>query len=92
MNKADIVERISNLNGCTRAESAELVDTVFLIMKDALADGETLKVSRFGVFSVKKKNERKGRNPLTGEVLTINARNVLTFRPSLLLKEAVNKD
>lgn len=90
MNKADIVGRIAGQNGWTRAEAMELVDTVFMIIKDTLADGEELKVSGFGVFSVKEKNDRKGRNPQTGEDITINARKILKFRPSLLLKKAVN--
>lgn len=90
MKKADIVERVAEQNGWTRAESIELVDSVFMIIKDTLADGEILKVSGFGVFSVKEKNDRKGRNPQTGEDITINARKILKFRASAVLKKAVN--
>ena len=90
MNKADIVERLAEQNGWTRVESMDLVDSVFMIIKDTLAHGEELKISGFGVFSVKEKNDRKGRNPQTGEDITINARKILKFRASLLLKKAVN--
>lgn len=91
MTKADIVERIAKVNGFSRTESIELVESVLDIIKDTLADGETLKVSGFGSFVVKEKNNRRGRNPQTGETITIEARRVLTFKPSMMLKEAVNK-
>lgn len=90
MTKADIVERISNVNGFTKAESMDLVESLLLIIKDTLAEGETLKVSGFGNFVVKVKNNRRGRNPQTGEEITIDARKVLTFKPSAMLKEAIN--
>lgn len=90
MTKADIVERIANENGFTKAESIDLVESVLSIIKDTLADGETLKVSGFGSFIVKEKNDRRGRNPQTGQELTIEARRVLTFKPSRMLKDAMN--
>ena len=90
MTKADIVERIANENGFTKAENIDLVESVLSIIKDTLADGETLKVSGFGSFVVKEKNDRRGRNPQTGEELTIEARRVLTFKPSRMLKVAMN--
>lgn len=90
MTKADIVERIANGNGFTKAESMDLVDTVLDIMKDTLANGDILKVSGFGSFIVKEKDDRRGRNPQTGEEITINARRVLAFKPSTILKNAMN--
>lgn len=90
MTKADIVERIANGNGFTRMESIDLVESVLAIIKDTLADGETLKVSGFGSFVVKEKNGRRGRNPQTGEEITIDARKVLTFKASTMLKDAMN--
>ena len=60
-------------------------------MKSTLEQGETLKISGFGNFVVKQKKDRRGRNPQTGETLTIESRRVLTFKPSALLKEAINK-
>jgi integration host factor subunit alpha len=59
-------------------------------MKETLEDGETLKIHCFGNFIVKEKNDRRGRNPQTGEVITIDARKVLTFRPSTILKDSMN--
>lgn len=90
MTKADIVERLANENEFTKAESIDFVESVLSIIKDALVDGETLKVSGFGSFIVKKKSDRRGRNPQTGEEITIEARRVLTFKPSAVLKNAMN--
>ena len=90
MVKADIVEMINECMGFTKVESLDLIETVFSIMKDTLEAGENIKIYGFGNFEVKKKNERQGRNPQTGETLTIEARHVLTFKPSKILKAAVN--
>lgn len=90
MTKADIVERITNVSAFTKAESINIVESLLEIIKDTLADGETLKVSGFGSFVVKEKNDRRGRNPQTGEEITIEARRVLTFKPSAVLKSAMN--
>jgi len=91
MTKADIAERVANGNGFSKLESMDLVESVLSIIKDTLADGETLKISGFGNFVVKEKNDRRGRNPQSGEEITIDGRRVLTFKPSAMLKEAMNK-
>lgn len=91
MTKADIVERIHSSTGMTQKESMEMVEAVFSIMKSTLETGETLKISGFGSFIVKQKNDRRGRNPQTGETITIDARRVLTFKPSTALRDAINK-
>lgn len=91
MTKADIVERIYVSTGMTQKESSEMVETVFSIMKSTLETGETLKISGFGSFVVKQKNDRRGRNPQTGETITIEARRVLSFKPSPVLRDAINK-
>jgi integration host factor subunit alpha len=90
MTKADIAERIATVNGFTKLESMELVESVLAIIKDTLAEGEMVKVAGFGNFVVKEKNDRRGRNPQTGEEITIDARRVLTFKPSAMLKDAMN--
>jgi integration host factor subunit alpha len=92
MTKAEIVERIYEKVGFAKKDSAELVETVFDIMKTTLENGETLKISGFGNFVVKAKSDRRGRNPQTGEAITIQARKILTFKPSNLLKQALNRD
>ncbi|ABK97816.1 integration host factor subunit alpha [Pelobacter propionicus] len=91
MTKADIVERIHAGTGMTQKESAEMMETVFSIMKSTLETGETLKISGFGSFVVKQKNARRGRNPQTGETITIEARRVLSFKPSTVLRDVINK-
>jgi integration host factor subunit alpha len=71
-------------------ESMDLVESVLAIIKDTLAEGEMVKVSGFGNFVVKEKNDRRGRNPVTGVEITIDARKVLTFKASPRLKAAIN--
>ena len=61
------------------------------VVKTTLETGEKVKVSGFGIFEVKDKKDRKGRNPQTGEILTIGARRILNFKPSNLLREAINR-
>jgi len=92
MTKADIAERIQAGTGLTRKESVEMMETVFSIMKTTLEQGEQIKISGFGSFVLKQKNDRKGRNPQTGETITIAARRIVTFKPSSLLRDAINSD
>ncbi len=92
MTKADIVEKVYTKTGSQKKDSTELVETLFEIMKGALEKGEPLKISGFGVFEVKQKKDRRGRNPQTGEDITITARKVLSFKPSSVLKSTLNKN
>ena len=91
MTKADIAEKIQAEIGLSKKESSEMMEAVFSIMKSTLESGENLKVSGFGSFIVKQKADRRGRNPQTGESITIEARRILTFKPSTLLRQAINK-
>jgi integration host factor subunit alpha len=90
MTKADIVEEVYQKVGFSKKESAEIVDVVFDIIKSTLERSENIKISGFGSFIVRRKRARRGRNPQTGEEIEITTRNVLTFKPSLVLKKAVN--
>jgi len=90
MTKADIVETIYEKVGFSRKESAEIVDLVFDLMKETLEAGNRIKISGFGNFVVREKRSRKGRNPQTGEEIQISARRVLTFKPSQVLRKALN--
>ena len=91
MTKADLVESIyENIDDISKAESVEMVESVFSILKKTLERGEKIKISGFGTFTVKQKVPRKGRNPQTGEGITISARRVLTFKPSSVLKKRLN--
>ena len=90
MTKADLVYKIHKSNGISKKDSFDILEAVFSIMKDTLESGEKIKVAGFGNFEVKEKKARKGRNPQTGETITIAARRVLTFKPSVVLKSAIN--
>jgi integration host factor subunit alpha len=90
--KAEIVEQIYEQVGFSKKESAELVEKVFQTIKETLARGEKVKISGFGNFVVRPKNARKGRNPQTGEEILLEARRVLTFKPSLVLKNILNDE
>ncbi|MCE1227009.1 MAG: integration host factor subunit alpha [Geobacteraceae bacterium] len=90
MTKADIVEKIHTTTGLSKKDSAAMMESVFAIMKESLEAGEIIKVSGFGSFVVNQKQARRGRNPQTGEAITIEARKVLTFKPSSVLREAIN--
>jgi len=92
MTKADLVEKIQTATGFTKKESADMLETVLNIMKTTLESGEKLKISGFGNFEVKKKADRRGRNPQTGETITIAARRILSFKPSTLLRNSINKE
>jgi len=90
MTKADIVEKVYSKIGFSKKEASELVEMVFDALKNQLVDGQKVKISGFGNFVVRSKNERVGRNPQTGEQIKISARHVLTFRPSQVLKAMLN--
>ena len=90
MTKADIVEKVYQKIGFSKKEASELVELVFSSLKDVLQRGDKVKISGFGNFVVREKNERVGRNPQTGEQIKISARRVLTFRPSQVLKAMLN--
>ncbi|KAF0221130.1 MAG: integration host factor subunit [Geobacteraceae bacterium] len=90
MTKADIIEKITEKRNVTRKEAAEIVESVFDIIKNTLESGENLKISGFGNFLVKTKAARKGRNPQTGEEITIKARKILTYKPSNILRQEIN--
>ena len=91
MTKADIIEAVyEKVGGFSKKEAAEIVETVFNCIKETLESGEKIKISGFGNFVVREKKARIGRNPQTGEEITISARRVLTFKPSQVLKNILN--
>ena len=91
MTKNDIAERIHTKLGFSKKNSQDLLESILSIIKDTLETGEKIKVAGFGNFEIKQKQNRIGRNPQTGESLTIEARRILTFKPSAVLKQAINK-
>ena len=91
LTKDKLVIRLQTQLGLTKPESRQMVERLFGIMKDTLTDGEDLLVSGFGKFSVRKKNERRGRNPQTRESLILPARKVLVFKSSGVLRNRINE-
>lgn len=89
LTRMDLSEAVFREVGLSRNESADLVEAVLQHVSDALAAGDTVKISSFGTFSVRDKSARVGRNPKTGDEVPISPRRVLTFRPSHLMKERV---
>ncbi|WOI54803.1 integration host factor subunit alpha [Parvularcula sp. LCG005] len=89
--RADLTDAVYQAVGLSRHESGQLVESVLNTIAQRLEQGETVKLSSFGTFQVRSKNERIGRNPKTGEEVAITPRRVLTFRASHVLKERINE-
>jgi integration host factor subunit alpha len=89
LTKADIAEHLYEELGLNKREAKDLVDLFFEEVRAALANGQQVKLSGFGNFDLRDKNERPGRNPKTGEEIPISARRVVTFRPGQKLKSRV---
>ena len=90
LTKSDIVNSICEKLVIPKTECVNLVESFFDIIKDELGKGNPVNISGFGKWVVKQKNARKGRNPQTGEYLTIKARKVVTFQQSSKLRDTVN--
>ena len=90
MTKADLVELLYERVGYSKKEAGAVVEEVFTIIRDSLCEGDKVKISGFGCFVVNQKKSRRGRNPRTGEPITIDPRRVLSFKASQVLKELVN--
>ena len=89
LTKADIANRLFNEVGLNKREAKEFVDAYFETIRQALESGENVKLSGFGNFQLRDKNQRPGRNPKTGEEIPISARRVVTFRPGQKLRARV---
>ena len=93
MTKADLVEAVyQNVGGFSKKEAREAVEVVFRALKESVSRGDKTKISGFGNFLVRSKNERMGRNPQTGTPLMIASRLVLSFKPSEVLKQRLNPE
>lgn len=91
LTRADLAETINRKMGLSRAESLSMVEAILSHMSDALASGENVKISGFGTFVLRDKNQRIGRNPKTGVEVPITPRRVMTFRASQILKDRILK-
>lgn len=89
LTKIDIIDSVYEKLGIPKKECVSIVESVFEIIKDDLDKGNDVMISGFGKWMVKAKKQRKGRNPQTGEALMIDARRVVTFKPSSVLRETV---
>jgi integration host factor subunit alpha len=88
--RADLCEAVYQKVGLSRTESSTLVELVLKEITDCLERGETVKLSSFGSFVVRKKGQRIGRNPKTGKEVPISPRRVMVFKPSAILKQRIN--
>jgi integration host factor subunit alpha len=90
VNRADLCQALYQKVGLSRTESATLLELVLKEITDCLERGETVKLSSFGSFVVRKKGQRMGRNPRTGEEALISPRRIVMFKPSDTLKQRIN--
>jgi integration host factor subunit alpha len=90
LTKAQIIEALFAQNIFTKIQSAQIIDTLFELIKQSLQNGEDVLICGFGKFLVKEKQARGGRNPQTGEPMTLPARRVVTFKCSSVLRAAMN--
>ena len=91
LTRQDISEALYRDVGLSKHESALMLETVLEHISNALTNGEIVKLSSFGTFTSRQKRERIGRNPKTGVTATINARRVISFKPSKLMKARINE-
>lgn len=89
LTKADLADRLFEEVGLNKREAKEFVDSFFEAIRESLEGGENVKLSGFGNFQLREKNQRPGRNPKTGEEIPISARRVVTFRPGQKLRARV---
>ena len=92
MKKSDIADRVADRTGVSRWLAKDAVDVVFEAMGETLANGEEVRVAGFGTFGTRNRPARTGRNPRTGESVSIQASTAPVFKPSRNLKDAVNRN
>lgn len=90
MNNSDLADHLAETAGTTKADARKLVDGLFAAIADAAAKGEEIALNGFGKFKVKDSPAREGRNPATGQTITIAASKKLTFTPAKAIKDRLN--
>lgn len=88
--RKELATSVTEKLSISHKNAAEIVDTLFSILKSTLTRGESIKLVNFGSFIVHEKSPRRGRNPQTGESMMITKRQMITFRPSRQLREGLN--
>lgn len=91
LTRAEIAETLNRHIGLSRSESATIVESLLGHIAEALEQGQNVKISGFGTFTLRDKRERVGRNPKTGIEVPISPRRVLTFRPSQTMRERISR-
>ncbi len=91
LTRADLADAIVRNLGLSRTESQEIVEDILGEICTSLEQGESVKLSSFGTFSLREKGERLGRNPKTGEAKVISPRRVVVFRASNIMKNKINR-
>ena len=92
LTRRDLAQAVSEGTGLSLRGSSDIVDAFFLVMKETMTAGEPIKLVQFGSFLVRDKAGRRGRNPRTGEEITICERRRVTFRPSRALRDRLNRE
>ena len=90
LTKENLVQTLYDQSGFSKHQSKALVETVFEMVKKSLESWDDVLISGFGKFSVRKKSPRRGRNPATGEDLTLDARRIVMFKSSTILRDKLN--
>ena len=88
--KTDIIDHVADATDTTKADAGKAVEAVFSCISDILGNGDKVQVAGFGTFQISERSERQGRNPQTGETITIKASKGVRFKPGKNLKETVN--
>ncbi|RTZ58053.1 MAG: DNA-binding protein [Gammaproteobacteria bacterium] len=89
MTKAELIARAAEKAGVSKKQADRCLKAFIEVITDALQKGEKIALPGFGIFQVKERSERKGRNPRTGEIITIPARKVVAFKPAKQLRELI---
>lgn len=90
LTRKELTETLADQLGFSQSSCADIVDSFLDTMKNCMLQGESIKLVHFGTFTVRDKSPRRGRNPRTGETITIKKRQAVSFRPSKKLREQVN--
>ncbi|MCD6501685.1 integration host factor subunit beta [bacterium] len=92
MTKADLVERVADMTGFTKTETAVICEGLLQAIKDVMAEGSNIEIRRFGTFKLKSRKPRIARNPRTGEPVPIKERVIPVFKPSKAFKVLIPQD
>lgn len=90
MNKAELISKIAAESDITKAAAGRALDALLCAIEETLISGESMSLKGFGTFSVREREAREGRNPRTGEKMTVDARRIAKFKPSAMLVDRIN--